>query len=57
VDIADVLFLISYLYKAGPAPDPLERGDLNHDSEVNLGDILYLISYLYKEGPPPLSVD
>ena len=57
VDIADVLFLINYLYKAGPAPDPLERGDVHHDGEVGLGDILYLINYLYKAGPPPLSVD
>ena len=57
VDLADIVFLINYLFKAGPAPDPLERGDLNHDGEITLADIVYLINYLYKEGPPPLSVD
>ena len=54
VDIADVVFLINYLYKFGPAPDPPERGDLNGDSEVTLADIVYLINYLYRAGPPPL---
>jgi len=54
VDIADVVFLINYLYKFGPAPDPPQRGDLNGDSEVTLADIVYLINYLYRAGPPPL---
>ncbi len=53
VDLGDVLYLISYLYKGGPAPDPLETGDVNCDGVVDLGDVLYLISYLYKGGPPP----
>ncbi|MGB7061584.1 MAG: dockerin type I repeat-containing protein [Candidatus Zixiibacteriota bacterium] len=54
VDIADVIYLINYLYKFGPAPDPPERGDVNQDSEVTLADIVYLINYLYRAGPPPL---
>jgi hypothetical protein len=53
VDIADVIYLINYLYKFGPAPDPPERGDVNHDGEVTLADIVYLINYLYKGGNPP----
>ncbi|MGB2805138.1 MAG: C25 family cysteine peptidase [Candidatus Zixiibacteriota bacterium] len=54
VDVADVIFLVNYLYKFGPAPDPPERGDVNQDSEVTLADIVYLINYLYRAGPPPL---
>ena len=53
IDLGDVLYLINYLYKGGPAPDPLEAGDCNCDGVVDLGDVLYLISYLYKGGPPP----
>ena len=53
VDIADVTYLINYLYEFGPAPDPPERGDVNHDGEVTLADIVYLINYLYKGGNPP----
>jgi hypothetical protein len=53
IDLGDLLFLISYLYKGGLAPCPVEAGDLNCDGIIDLGDILYLISYLYKGGPPP----
>ncbi len=53
IDLADVVFLINYLYKEGPAPDPLDSGDANCDEVVDLSDVVYLINYLYKEGPPP----
>ena len=53
VELGDVVYLISYLYKGGPAPDPLESGDVNCDGKVELGDVVYLISYLYKNGPAP----
>lgn len=52
-DLGDLIYLISYLYKGGPGPDPLELGDVNLDSQVNLSDIVYLINYLYKSGPAP----
>jgi len=53
IDLGDVLYIISYLYKGGPAPDPLETGDCNGDGVVDLGDVLHLINYLYKGGPAP----
>lgn len=54
IDLGDVLYLIAYLYKLGPAPYPLVAGDVNCDGIIDLGDVLYLISYLYKGGPSPL---
>ena len=53
VELGDVVHLISYLYKSGPAPVPLLAGDCNCDEEVQLGDVVYLISYLYKSGDAP----
>jgi len=53
IDLGDLLFLIAYLYKGGPAPDPLASGDVNSDGVVDLGDVLYIIAYLYKGGPKP----
>lgn len=55
VDLGDILFLVSYLYKLGFTPEPIERGDVNGDCVVDLGDVLYLISYLYKGGSVPQS--
>jgi hypothetical protein len=53
VNSADVVFLISYLFKGGPAPVPLAAGDPNGDCVINSADVVYLISYLFKGGPPP----
>jgi len=53
VDLGDVLYLIAYLYKNGPAPYPFVAGDVNCDGTIDLADVLYLIAYLYKNGPPP----
>jgi len=53
IDLGDVLHLINYLYKSGPAPVPLIAGDCNCDGVVDLGDVLYLINYLYRGGDPP----
>jgi hypothetical protein len=53
IELGDVVSLISYLYKNGPAPVPLTAGDVTCDGMVDLGDVVYLISYLYKAGPPP----
>jgi parallel beta-helix repeat protein len=53
VELGDLVYLITYLYKNGPSPDPLSIGDVNCDGIVSLGDAVYLISYLYKNGKPP----
>ena len=53
IDIADVLFLINYLYRSGEAPDPPEAGDVTCDGTVNVDDVIFLINYLYRGGPAP----
>jgi hypothetical protein len=54
VNVGDIVYLVSYLYKSGPAPIPMPCvGDVNNDDIVNVGDIVYLVSYLYKSGPAP----
>lgn len=53
VDLTDVLFLINYLYKSGPPPDPLAAGDPSADCIIDITDVLHLINYLYKSGPSP----
>ena len=53
INVGDVVYLVTYLYKNGPAPDPLEAGDANCDGTVNVGDVVYLVNYLYKGGPAP----
>jgi len=53
VDILDIVYLISFKYKNGPAPKSLLASDVNHDSQINILDIVYLINYKYKAGSAP----
>jgi hypothetical protein len=55
IDIADVVSLVSYLYRLGGPPCPSESGDANCDGMIDVGDVVCLINYLYKGGPPPCS--
>jgi hypothetical protein len=54
VEAGDVVFLISYLFRGGPAPlCPINRGDANSLNGVEAGDVVFLISYLFRGGPAP----
>jgi hypothetical protein len=53
INLGDVVYLISFLYKNGPAPNPLVAGDVTANGVVDLGDAVYLINFLYKNGSPP----
>jgi Right handed beta helix region len=57
INIRDITYLISSLYKGGPAPTPYAicSGDPNASCNVNISDITYLINFLYKSGLPPAS--
>lgn len=54
VNVGDAVFLINYVFKGGPAPDPVCEGDANGDGGLNVGDAVYLIAYIFKGGPAPV---
>lgn len=54
VSISDVVYLVNYLFRNGPPPEPIKKGDLNGDGDVTISDIVYLINYLFKGGPSPI---
>lgn len=51
--VTDVLYLVNYLFKSGPQPNPMTVGDIDCDTQVNINDVIYLINYLFKSGPGP----
>jgi dipeptidyl aminopeptidase/acylaminoacyl peptidase len=53
IDISDVMYLINYLFRGGPEPEPWIAGDSNNDGRVSVSDVIYLINYLFKGGPKP----
>ena len=53
INVADLTYLVSYLFKGGPAPPCFEEGDVNGDGKINVSDLTYVVSYLFKGGPAP----
>ncbi|MFH1701503.1 MAG: C10 family peptidase [Candidatus Zixiibacteriota bacterium] len=54
VNVGDAVYIISHLFKGGPAPIPVvEAGDVNCDATCNVGDAVYLINKIFKSGPQP----
>lgn len=53
VNIGDGVYLINFVFRSGPAPEPLESGDANYDGDSNVGDAVYLINYVFKSGMEP----
>lgn len=53
VNLSDVIFVLNYLFKNGPAPNPPEITDVTCDGKTDLADAIYLLNYLFKNGPAP----
>lgn len=52
VNVADVVYIINYVFKKGPAPNSY-LGDANGDTNINVADAVYLINFIFKGGTPP----
>ena len=53
INVADIVFLVNFLYRSGDPPDPMEAGDASCDGIVNIADVVFLVNYLYRGGDPP----
>ncbi len=52
VSVADVFYLINFLFAGGTAP--LGPADVNGDGAMNVSDIFYLINHLFAGGSQPV---
>jgi len=51
---ADIVFLVNFIFKGGPAPVECEAGgDVNCSGDINAADIIRLIGYVFKSGNEP----
>ncbi len=53
VNILDIVFMINFKFKSGPAPENPESADVNHDGNTDILDIVHLVNYKFKSGPAP----
>jgi hypothetical protein len=52
VDVADVFYLINFLFASGPVPPG--RANVNGSGGIDVSDAFFLINYLFAGGPPPM---
>lgn len=53
-NFGDVVYIINYIFKNGPAPVFIAEADANADGAVNVGDIIHLVNYVVKGGADPI---
>jgi aminopeptidase N len=52
-NVGDVVYVINYVFKQGPAPQFPNWADVNVDCEINVADAVFMINYIFKGGAEP----
>lgn len=53
VNVADLTYLVQYLFAEGPAPLVQNLADVNASCRINIADLTYLVAYLFSDGEAP----
>ena len=53
LDVADVTYLVEYLFLGGPPPVSSDEGDIDCSGGADVADLTYLVNYLFVGGPVP----
>jgi hypothetical protein len=53
INVADITYLVAYLFQSGPAPVSIQAGDVNRNFLISVEDLTYLVAYLFDDGPAP----
>ena len=53
VDIADLVYLIDFMFLGGASIEPVYAGDIDGSCTVDIADLVYFVTYMFSEGPPP----
>ncbi len=58
-DIADAIFLVSYMFQGGPEPLCRPEANINGDAmqAIDITDLVYLVGYMFNQGAAPLPCD
>jgi hypothetical protein len=52
-DLADIVYLISYMFVGGPEPPEFMAADVNGDGRIDISDLIVLVYYIFRSGPAP----
>ncbi len=54
VNVADLTYLVNWLFNGGPPPPILENANVDGINGVNIADLTYFVAHLFQGGPPPV---
>lgn len=55
INIADLVYLVAYMFQGGPEPPCMEEADLDgDDTGPNIADLVYFVNYMFNAGPAPV---
>ncbi len=54
INVGDPVYIITYIFLGGPAPELICKADADGNTQINLADAVYLMNYIFKGGPPPV---
>lgn len=55
VTVSDIILLVNFVMKSGPAPAAMFMGDVDCDGAVSLKDIIWLVNFAFRNGPAPVA--
>ncbi len=55
VDIADLVYLVDYMFNQGPVPECFDEGYIDGSGvePIDIADLVYLVDYMFNGGPEP----
>ncbi len=57
IDVADLSYLVDYLFRGGPAPPCLDEGNVDGSTgaagPIDVADLSYIVDFLFRGGPAP----
>jgi len=53
VDLADIIFILSYLFRSGETPPCLDAANVNGDIAIDISDAIYMLNYIFNHAAPP----
>ena len=53
VNVADLIYLVDYIFFGGDPPPCPEEGDVDGSGAINVADLTYLVEYIFFDGPAP----
>ncbi len=52
-DIADLVYLVDYMFNEGPEPPVVDAANVDGLGEVDIADLVYVVDYMFNSGPEP----